>query len=245
MTKEIRNPIDERSNCAGHVDRLRSHSCDRLAVASLAFVLMVGCHGPVRGLYPPRPDELTRIVYVPNNHWHTGIVLKLSDLSDDQRRLFDDFSEFSRVEVGWGDDAYYRAEKATIGNTLQAACVPTPSVLHIVGIDAVPEGHYAYSEIELYRVELSEAGFKRLVEFVANAFETDEQDKAIYLQPGLQSESGFYRAKGMYCGCRMCNHWTAEALRAAGMPITPTWAVTADDVGGQLRRIEQVKRVDR
>lgn len=204
----------------------------------LLILFAVGCNGPVRKLYPPRQGEPTRTIHVCNNHWHTGVVLKLADLSDNQRRLFEAFMDCPYVEVSWGDDGYYRAEKATLGNISRAAFVPSPSVLHIAAIDAVPERHYAHYEVELYRIDLSEAGFDRLTGFVADTFRTDEQGRSIYVQPGLYSASGFYRAKGLYCGCRMCNHWTAEALRAAGLPITPAWALTADNVAWQLRRSE-------
>lgn len=209
----------------------------------LLLAFPAGCNGPVRDLYPPKQGQPTRTVHVYNNHWHTGVVLKLADLSDDQRRLFQRFETSPYVEVGWGDDEYYRAEKTTLGNTLQAVCVPSSSVLHIAAVDVPPERHYTRYEAELYRIELSRAGFDCLADFVTDTFATDEQGGAIYLQPGLCANSGFYRARGSYCGCRMCNHWTAQALRAAGLPITPVWAMTADNVARQLRRINQVRQI--
>ena len=42
--------------------------------------------------------------------------------------------------------------------------------------------------------------------------------------------------------CRTCNKWVAQALRSAGCPITPFYALTADNVIYQVAKFGTVVR---
>jgi hypothetical protein len=48
---------------------------------------------------------------------------------------------------------------------------------------------------------------------------TDGQPAA--LGPGLYGPSLFYEAHGRFSYSNVCNHWAADLLNAAGLPITP------------------------
>ena len=56
-----------------------------------------------------------------------------------------------------------------------------------------------------------------------------------YVEVGW-GDRDFYVARDKYFLLRTCNTWTARALRSAGLPITPLYAVTAGNVMGQARR---------
>ena len=56
------------------------------------------------------------------------------------------------------------------------------------------------------------------------------------LGPGQAPVSRFYPARERYYLWRTCNTWTARALRAAGVPITPLYAITAGNVMYQARQ---------
>jgi hypothetical protein len=83
-------------------------------------------------------------------------------------------------------------------------------------------------------VDLSPAGFRALVGFVAGAHARTADGRAVALGPGRYGDSRFYLGREPYV-LTTCNRWTARALRAGGFPIAPAWALTA---GGVMRQVE-------
>ena len=101
-------------------------------------LICAGCLGPVAGLYPPPPGAPVHDIYIVNNGWHTGIVLKTSELSCHGKSDLKRFAKYPWVEVGWGDADFYRAPKATASLALQAMFCSPGSVLHVVGVAVAP-----------------------------------------------------------------------------------------------------------
>ncbi len=202
------------------------------AVAMLA--ILGGCCGPTKSLYPPAGAD-ARDVYVVNNHWHTGFVFPTSALTPSLRKLLSRFADADYVEIGWGDDHFYRSAKSTSGLAVQAMFVSKGSVLHVVPLSRPPEVHYQEFVVDLYRLRLSEEGQLRLMEFVEASFARDESGTAIEIEPGWLPGSWFYRANGHYSLFHTCNQWTADGLRTTGFPISPFYAAGADNVGWQIR----------
>jgi uncharacterized protein (TIGR02117 family) len=139
-----------------------------------------------------------------------------------------DFADFQLVEVGWGEREFYMAPAGTSGMALRAALRPTSSVLHLVGFDGGVERFFPASQA--VEIKLSGRGLERLTKFVEDAYATDAAGAVIRLGPGQYPNSRFYLAREPYHLFRTCNVWTARALRAAGCPITPFYAVTAGNV---------------
>ena len=88
---------------------------------------------------------------------------------------------------------------------------------------------------EIFEIAVSGRGFDRLVTFIQEAHARDEAGRAIPLGPGQYGNSRFYLAREKYFLLKTCNTWTARALRAAGAPITPLYALTAGNVMSQAR----------
>jgi len=203
-----------------------------------------GCAGPIEGLYPPQPDEPFYSIYLLNhNDWHTGIVIKRSEIPDRFWPEIRHFSGFQYVEVGWGDRDYYPAEDPSIWMTIKAVFWPTDSVLHVFGFDGSVENFFPESEI--IEIHLSAKGFENLISFIHNTYARDETGKAIELGPGLFENSRFYLAKGKFHLFKNCNVWVAQALRSAGCPITSFYAISAGntiyqakDFGKAIRKKE-------
>jgi uncharacterized protein (TIGR02117 family) len=207
----------------------------RAAICLIIVLFAVGCHGPVKELYPPRDGERAVDVLVVNNHWHTGFVLSYAQLSPRLQRLMSSFHDERWVEIGWGDAAFYPAPRATSGLALQAMFFSRGSVLHVAGFDELPVDRYREYQVELYRVRISEAGYARLMDFLTDTFATRENGDSIELGPGLYGFSRFYRARGKYGAVHTCNNWLADGIRATGFPITPGWAFTAGNAGWQIK----------
>ncbi|MGH7276990.1 MAG: DUF2459 domain-containing protein, partial [Candidatus Rokuibacteriota bacterium] len=132
------------------------------------------------------------------------------------------------VEVGWGERDFYMAPAGTSGMALRAAVLPGSSVLHIAGFGGPVERYFAASEV--VEITLSRRGLEKLAAFIGDAYATDEAGAVIRLGPGQYPQSRFYLARETYHALKTCNTWTAKALRAAGCPITPFYALTAGNV---------------
>ena len=170
-------------------------------------------------------DERTHRVYLVGHGWHTGIVIERDDANRDEWPEAQHFYESRYIEVGWGDEGFYQAERITPPLVAKAIFLPTPSVLHVAGFNQPPEEFFTASDVIEY--SLSDDNFRRLCRFIHNTYELDADGEPDWLGPGLYGTSFFYRAVGSYYYPKTCNTWTARALRSAGVPVVPQLAATA------------------
>lgn len=213
-----------------------------LAIALIVLVVLCceGCATPVKGLYPARAQSPSKSVYVVSHGWHTGLVIECDDISEDIWPEAGHFSEARYLEIGWGDEGFYRAKKITAPLCLKAALLPTPTVMHVVGFDLPLEEFFPVSDI--IQVELSEQGFAELCRHVADSYHRKSSGEAERLGSGIYGNSHFYRANGSYYFPKTCNVWTAHGLRKAGCPIVPRIAVNAGSVISQTKKFGFVIR---
>ncbi|MEQ8791818.1 MAG: DUF2459 domain-containing protein [Pirellulaceae bacterium] len=176
----------------------------------------------------------SKSIHVVSHGWHTGLVLRTDDIPDDAWPDKQFFADRRYVEVGWGDEGFYRAERITPGLVAQAGFWPTPSVLHVVGFDQPVEQYFPISEV--VEIEVSDEGFARLCRHIGDTYALDERGEVQPLGPGIYGASEFYRARGSYYFPKTCNVWTARGLQAAGVPMLPEAAVGARSVIAQARR---------
>ena len=203
----------------------------RIVLLTLILTLF-GCANP-----PPPPavtsaDRAWPSVQVVDHGLHAGLVLSRSDLLGKLPALAATFADGDFIELGWGDEAFYRAPQASLGLALQALLRPTPAVLHAVKISGDPRRRFAGREV--IEVRLDADGYRRLLAFVAASFSRSAQGAPVELGPGLYGESRFYRAEGRYSLVRTCNTWLAEALAAAGCPLHPATVVTVGQLMSRL-----------
>ncbi|MBN1672410.1 MAG: DUF2459 domain-containing protein [Kiritimatiellae bacterium] len=204
------------------------------------LVFSCGCAGPVPGLYPPTENSLKRRVYVIDHGRHTGLIVPTAPVGNP--RWFDAarLARQRHMEVGWGEAYYNLASEPTSGTLVRALCWPTPSILHVTGIEEPVLDYYPHRG--LIRVDLSEKGFNALCAFLGETFLVDARGQPVCLQASLIGCYGLYRANGTYHFPRTSNVWTARALRAAGCPISPVCAFTSGTVMRRARRFGKVLR---
>lgn len=183
-------------------------------------------------------DTSVKTIHVVGHGWHTGLVLAVDDIREDIWPQVRSFSGLDHVELGWGDEGFYRAPKITIPLCLRAALWPTPSVVHAAGFRGTPRQFYQASDI--VEVQLSAEQFERLCHFIAGTLKHDEFGQATALGPGIYGESVFYRANGSYYFPKTCNVWTARALQEAGLPVRSFGAIRAESVLSQARPLGTV-----
>ena len=214
-----------------------------LATTTFLNVLLLmgtGCLAPVPGVFPAGRGEPTETVFVVNHGWHTGIVVPSARLPASARPPWGAVSRSKYLEVGWGDDGFYRADKVTSGIALRAMFWRNPAVLHVVAMDEPPNLCFPYSGI--IKITVSTNGFNRLCSYLAEAYAIGGASGPTDLGKGIYGNSRFYRATGHYYFPNTCNKWTARALRATGAPITPFYAVRAKNVFNQSRKFGVIVR---
>jgi uncharacterized protein (TIGR02117 family) len=206
-----------------------------VALAILAIVLVTATVLTARrddpGLWPPAPGAAATTIFVVSHGYHSGLVLPRRELVEVASRRQPDalaqvarrFAGFAYLEVGWGEEAFYREvptlQHMTLALAARALLRPgNASVLHVVGVGANPRAMFAHSD--LVRVELSAQGFGRLIEKL-DASLARKDGRPQELGRGLYGTSLFYRANGTFHLFRVCNHWVADLLDAAGVPTAP------------------------
>lgn len=201
-------------------------------------LFQAGCLGPVANLYPNDINDRPIQVHIVQVGWHAGLIVETEHLGDD----FPDhlrMPDAKFLKFGWGDDKYYPDPDPSFLLLLRAAFWPGRSVLHVVGIDERISDFFTGSEV--ITLHLSKEGMQALTSFVANYLLRDRAGQPIFHSKGLYGNSTFFKSRGRYYLPKTSNVWTARALRSAGVPITPFYAITARNVMNQARKAAQLK----
>ncbi|MEA2948720.1 MAG: hypothetical protein QOI40_4050 [Alphaproteobacteria bacterium] len=207
-----------------------------ILAGTFVVVVIATARSGDRGLWPPAPGRPATEIFIVNHGYHSGIVVPRRSLAAQASgrglnalgTVATRFDGFDRLEIGWGDEHFYRevptVESLTVALAVRALLRPgNPSVLHVVGIDRDPA--IAFPNSDLVRLELGEAGFDRLADKLDASFARDRNGILPEpLGPGLYGTSLFFRATGAFHIFNVCNHWTANLLDAAGVPTTPVLA---------------------
>lgn len=216
-------------------ERKRRNQWAAWAVAGcllLSLCLLFGCtatatSNPYTGVDPSWP------VWLAAPGWHTGLVVRRSDIPPELFPERADFPNAEFLEFGWGEREYYQTRESSVWLALKAALVPSPSVLHVVGFRGPPAVYFGSAET--LRIELPGPAFRRLVAYLHNSVSRRGAQRAASIGPGLYGDSRFYEAKGQFHLFENCNTWAARALQAAGLPAVPSRAVTAGNLRCQAR----------
>jgi uncharacterized protein (TIGR02117 family) len=206
----------------------------------LVAVLIVATFATMRSgdatLYPPRSGAPRVEVFIATNLYHSSLIVPREALAEAARRrslpalaaVTARFAPYERLEFGWGDEGFYTRVPTTAELTtalaLRALFRPgNPSVLHVVGFSEPPR--VAYPQADLVALTLGEAGFDRLAAILDATFARKGRDGSVEeVGRGLYGHSLFYRAVGTFNVLRVCNHWIADLLDAAGVPTAPVLA---------------------
>lgn len=137
------------------------------------------------------------------------------------------------LEVGWGDYEGYRLDW-TSRIVFRAMFLPTRSTLFVRGFNSPVIQEFEGRAEEIIQVEISDEGFARMCDYFHSHYRLDAHGRPVYLG------NDFYAGEGSYHMFHNSNHWAASALRRAGCPITPFWAITVQNVMFQTRRFGEV-----
>jgi uncharacterized protein (TIGR02117 family) len=206
-----------------------------LSAIALAIIVLAGATARPGNpaLWPPKPGESAAEIFVVSHGYHSGIALSTAQVAAAAQNSGDlalalvaeRFGGYPFIEVGWGEQHFYAAVPTVadldIGLAMRALFAPdNKSVLHVVGLPDTPRNVFASSDI--VRVALSERGFARMLSALnASIVLHGEPPTLQVLGRGLYGPSLFMRSNGTFHVFNVCNHFVADMLSAAGLPVTP------------------------
>ncbi len=182
------------------------------------------------------PSETScKTVFIVHDSWHAAIVLSRGDLGLDALPELSDFPDAKFIEFSWGDQDFFPDPNSGIWAALRAAFWSGGSVLHLVGFSENVAQFYGAAEI--FELRLAPAAQRQLIRYISQSFARPNVNRRALASPGLFSYSRFYPATAKFSVLRTCNTWVAEALAAAGLPISPGAVLTAGSLASQLADI--------
>jgi uncharacterized protein (TIGR02117 family) len=167
-------------------------------------------------------------IYVVNYSWHSGVILKKSDIPQHLIPEKDDFPRDEFLEIGWGNKQFYQTKKHKVFLAAKALFIPGQSTLYIDGFSRHPKQEYVGDN--LVRLKLSPEKLSNLLQEIDKSFDRKGQKRA------TATMAGFYDAVGHYGILNTCNMWTARVLKRGGLPVSASiYSTTAKSVLSQVR----------
>jgi len=152
--------------------------------------------------------------------WHTEIGLAVGDLGGGLASLGRDFPGAELLMFGFGKRHFILAQEPGIADFL-AGPFPGEAALEVTGMPAPPSGALSLS--------VTPAGLASLVV----ALEASFAPGPVLIEARERYARRFYAAARRYSLTYTCNTWTAELLRAAGLPVSATGVVLTRGVMAQ------------
>jgi uncharacterized protein (TIGR02117 family) len=205
------------------------------------FLLVSCCAAAVEDVPQPAQGDTGRRIFIVNHGWHSGIVIKREDIPRGLLPEAADFPGAESLEIGWGDWDYYQAAEPGMAAAIKAAFFSSRSVVHLAGFSGAAASYFPGAEV--LALTVSDEGFRRLNQFVSDSFLRVEPRAPEKPRRGLYPDSRFYPARGKFHLLRNCNTWVAEGLETAGLPVKPSYVITAGNLSSQLKRIRKTSTV--
>ena len=190
-------------------------------IATVLLLFTFGCAFPNHKLYPPQPGAVTHEIIVSVDSTHAMIAMALESASSPQQ-----FEEWGYAEKAWyldGDNGFAGMLRNVF--TLSDGVVEV-GTYHQVWADRTPK-----PPSEKFIFQLSEEGYTRLRRYLQSTIASPEPIRVI-------DGSRFYLASRSYNVIVFhCHRYAAYALREAGLPVNPVFAVGREAFAVQLRDI--------
>ncbi|HEY7317950.1 MAG TPA: DUF2459 domain-containing protein [Candidatus Binatia bacterium] len=207
----------------------------------IVFLALVGSSPAAEIVWADRGEDV-KTVFVVHDAWHAAIIAKKTDIPTAVLPELRDFPAAEYLEFSWGDRDYFPTPDAGIGLALKAALWSSGSILHVVGFRE--EVKTFFPSAKVIDIQLSEEKFQRLIKFISDSFSRPHPPAPAEARPGLSPDGRFYAAEGRFSILRTCNTWVAEAFNSAGLPVHPSYVITAANLSDQLRPLSGDQNTD-
>ena len=200
--------------------------------ATSLLLLMLGCASPVQSLWPPPKGAKTRTIIVSVDTWHAMIAFPTGSAntnSPDASRL----TPHEYEEWGYAEQAWYIEGRTGVTGAIRALFWPSQGVVEVGQHSQVWSDRTPQPPADRFTFQLSEEGYQRLRQHLEG---TRASSEPLFRTNG----STFYPATRSYHLFHQCHHYSALALREAGLPISTFWALTRSMFAAELRRTERL-----
>jgi uncharacterized protein (TIGR02117 family) len=205
-------------------------------VAFVAAMTVLTARSADPALWPPATGAPNIEIDVVSHGYHSGLVINRAAMAEAAERGGDAaltavaqrFSNYQWLEIGWGDEGFYRSvpdvTSLTVRLALRALFAPgNASVVHVVGLSR--PARETFPNADIIRIPLSDEGFARMIQRLDASFGREPNGVPLEpIAPGLYGPSLFYRGVDAFHLFNVCNHWVARLLSAAGLPTAPVLA---------------------
>jgi uncharacterized protein (TIGR02117 family) len=200
---------------------------------SLISLLMIVSAAPATAHWAcPTAEPTCKLVFVVHDSWHAAVVLRKSDIPVDSVPELLDFPNAEFIEFSWGDKDYFPDPDAGVFAAIKAAFWSSGSVLHLVGFSGNIRNFYRSGEV--VELRLTAQAHERMIDYISDTFSRPQPKGRAQAHAGLFAYSRFYPATRKFSLLKTCNTWVAEALKSAGLPISPINVITADSLATQM-----------
>jgi hypothetical protein len=157
------------------------------------------------------------VVYVVGQSWHAQIGIPVEELGEDLSFYRDIFQGARVIMFGYGKKTFFTAPPETASEYILGP-LPGPAVIQAVGLNVPPME--AYSPENTITLLLPPGGSRSLSAYIWNDLAKDASGKPRIVSHSTDPAGLFYAAQSRYNLLHTCNTWIADALHAAGLPIS-------------------------
>lgn len=143
------------------------------------------------------------------------------------------------VLIGWGDARFY-VDQSPIGNRLPdgARAFFRPGNASVIMLDPAQRDPRDLVAADRRRdLRLSAAGFDAMATHIEASLDLEHGRARIAAARGGDDARFFASHEHFWIG-RLCNHWSADVLNAAGLPARPLRSVTSSEVMATVERAQ-------
>lgn len=209
-----------------------------LVVLALVLAVAATARPGDPSLYPGGAGQAKTTIYLVENGFHSDLVVPRAALfakPHPAALAAAMATDKPWIAIGWGDAKYYSSRGVSLGRAfsgLRALLLPgNRSVVHIEGFAASPDHLYADG---VRAITVTDAGLEKVIARVDRSLDmADGQPQRAQAPHG--ADVGFFDSVEHFSLLHLCNHWTAELLNAAGLPVTPVIDTLPAGLGLDLR----------
>lgn len=193
-------------------------------------------------LWRPAPGQAGVELSLLDNGFHTDLAVPRAALEARPGPLAEAVRALPAgdwILIGWGDARFY-VDQSPMTDRLPdgARAFFKPGNASVIMLDPAqrdPRTLYAEDGRRTFRV--SQAGFDALAAHVEASLDLRSGGPRV-AAARTGDDARFFASHEHFWIGRLCNHWTAGVLNAAGLPVRPTRSVTSAEVMAAIRRGE-------
>ena len=213
-----------------------------MAIGALAALWTWTAPGDPALWPPPRADSGGVEVHVLDNGFHTDLAVPRGALEARAGPLAEAVRGLPPgdwILIGWGDARFY-VDQSPIGDRLPdgARAFFRPGNASVVMLDPAQRDPRDMVAADRRRsLHLTAAGFAAMADHIeASLALTDGRARIAAARAG--DDARFFASHEHFWIGRLCNHWSAGVLNAAGLPARPLRAVTSSEVMATIERAQ-------